>query len=486
MSINSALLAGVAGLEANTSALSAISQNIANVDTIGYKDSETSFNDLVTSANATGSYSAGGVASVTTQAVAQQGTTTQTSSPYDLAIGGQGMFVTTSSANAITATTPVLFTRAGSFSPDANGFLENSAGLYLQAWPADTNGVVQKTGNALSGLSPVNVYSIGGAVSPTTQAALGGNLSSGTAVNAAVTAGTYTPTTAADSMTAYNASTGVGVQPDATMSLQVSDSQGGSHTIQYDFLKSSTPDQWYVEVQAVPATDVTNAGGVPGQIAYGTLAFNTDGSIDLADTSLPTNLAMGASAAGAGATTVVNPPGAGSATAPGGTTGAAWATSFGVAAQNIAVSLGPVAGCAGLQQVTIGASSQTPGPINGTPYGTLSNVAIGSDGTITATFSNGDSRTIGQIPLATFPDEDGLTAVNGDAYATSTTSGAYTLQTAGTDGPAKISSSTLESSTVDLSSEFANLIVTQRAYTASSKIITTADEMTQDLLQMIR
>jgi len=87
--------------------------------------------------------------------------------------------------------------------------------------------------------------------------------------------------------------------------------------------------------------------------------------------------------------------------------------------------------------------------------------------------------------LATFPDVDGLTPVNGDAYATSTSSGAYTLQAAGPNG-AKISSSSLESSTVDLSSEFANLIVTQRAYTASSKIITTADSMVQDLLNVIR
>jgi len=395
MSLNSAILAGVAGLEANTSALSSISQNIANVNTVGYKDADTSFNDLVTAANATGTYSAGGVASVTNQSVSQQGTTTQTSSPTDLAISGQGMFVTTSGPTAITATTPVLFTRAGSFTPDANGFLKNSGGLYLQAWPADSNGVIQKTGNALSGLAPVNVSSIGGAVSPTTQAALGGILASGQTVNAAVTAGTYSPATAADSMTGYNSSTGVGVKPDATMSLQVSDSQGGSHTIQYDFLKSTTANQWYVEVQAVPASDVAVAGSVPGQIASGVVAFNTDGSLDLGDTSLPLNLAIGSSASAAtpGTATTVTAPGVtvggvntpSTNTVTGSLNAPAWATNFGVGAQTIAVSLGPVSGSSGLSEANIANSVQTPGPINGTPYGALSNVAIATDGTITAT-----------------------------------------------------------------------------------------------------
>jgi flagellar hook protein FlgE len=393
------------------------------------------------------------------------------------------MFVTTPSATAITATTPVLFTRAGSFTPDSAGYLKNAAGLYLQAWPANSTGVIQDNGASLNGLHPVNVNSIGGAVSPTTSVALNGNLNSAQTINAMVTAGTYSPTTAADSMA------GGGVTPDVTMTVQVSDSQGGQHTLQYDFLKSSTPNQWYAEIQTVPTSDVaTAAGGVAGQIAYGTVAFNSDGSIDLADTSLPLSLTIGASSAGAGTTTPVNAPGSNgvaSTTAPGATNGAAWASSFGVNTQTIALNLSPGSGSSGLTQES-SASQQSSSPVNGTPYGTLSSVAISTSGIITASFSTGASRVIGQVALATFPNANGLTAVSGDAYAASTTSGAYDLEAPGPNGPATITSSALESSTVDLSSEFANLIVTQRAYTASSKIITTADSMVQDLLSIIR
>jgi len=483
MSINSALSAGVSGLEANTSALSAISQNIANVNTVGYKSEASEFNDLVTQANATGTYSAGGVSSVVSQNVSLQGSTTQTTSPTDLAISGQGMFVTTQSATTIGATTPVLFTRAGSFTPNSQGYLENSAGLYLQAWPADGQGNILNTGTNLSGLAPVNVTSIGGAVSATTTAGINANLNASQAVSTqatdaglvvagtatpAQTAAAYDPTSATTSMTAYDATTGTGTKPDFTVPVQVSDSQGGQHTLQYDFLKSSTPNQWYVEVQAVPASDVqSGASLVPGQVATGIVAFNPDGSINTNNTTLPTSLAIGPST-GTPAATGVN-----------------WATSLGVAAQTINVSLSPGASTSGLTQDASTSAIQSVST-NGTPYGNLSSVAIDPTGVITATFDNGTNRVIGQVALATFPNVDGLTATSGDAYVSSTTSGAYSLKAAGSGGAGKIASSSLESSTVDLSAEFANLIVTQRAYTASSKIITTADQMTQDLLSIIR
>ncbi len=469
MSINSALSAGVSGLEANTSALSAISQNISNVDTVGYKSDQVDFNDLVTAANATGTYSAGGVSSVTMQNVDQQGSTTQTSSPTDLAISGQGMFVTTQSPANISATTPVLFTRAGSFTPDSNGYLENSAGLYLMAWPADSQGNILNAGSNLSSLAPVNVKSIGGAVSATTTATINANLNASQAVSAAETNSTYSPTTAADSMSAYDAANGTGVKPDFTLQVPVSDSEGGQHTLQYDFLKNSAANTWDVEVQAVPATDVQNASGdVAGQVAYGTVVFNTDGSINTSASTLPTSLSIGASS--------TTPSAAGS---------VSWAGSLGVAAQTVNISLSPGSGTSGLTQEASDSVVQSVST-NGTPYGNLSSVAIATNGTITATFNNGTNRVIGQVALATFPNVNGLTATSGDAYVSSTTSGLYSLKAPGSGGAGTVASSELESSTVDLSSEFANLIVTQRAYTASSKIITTADEMTQDLLNIIR
>ena len=147
MSINNAMLAGVSGLIANSAALSAISDNIANVNTVGYKTNNVDFDTLVTGSSASGA--AGGVSGSNAQLVAQQGTISQTSSPTDLAISGAGMFVTTTTPSAITPSSTVEYTRAGSFTPNSQGFLVNSAGLYLQGFPANSQGVVHTSAGYL-------------------------------------------------------------------------------------------------------------------------------------------------------------------------------------------------------------------------------------------------------------------------------------------------------------------------------------------------
>ncbi len=471
MSLTSAMLAGVTGLSANSSALSALSDNIANVNTYGYKENGVTFQDLVTQSNTSGAYTAGGVSSVNQQFVSAQGSIQQTSSATDLAITGQGMFVTTQAPTTIGASTAVLFTRAGSFTPDSQGYLKNAAGLYLQAYPADAQGNILSGSSSLSALSPINVNSIGGAVSASTKAGVNANLDATQVVSAQAAAvpvagpGAYN--SASNSMTAYNATTGTGVKPDFSIQVPISDSQGGQHNVQVDLLKSATADTWYAEIQSVPTSDVPAVGANPaGQIAAGTVVFNTDGSlasVNLTDSS--------GTAVGGGTTPVLSIP---------------WAASLGVTTpQSLTISLSPGVATSGLTQYS-GSSAVQSITADGTPFGQLSAVAVNSTGDLTATFSNGTSRVIGQVALATFPNVDGLTSVSGDAYVSSTTSGAYSLKTPGTGGSGTISSSALESSTVDLSAEFANMIITQRAYTASSKIITTADQMTQDLLQIIR
>ena len=224
----------------------------------------------------------------------------------------------------------------------------------------------------------------------------------------------------------------------------------------------------------MPASDVVSGPGLaPGQIASGTIAFNSDGSIDMSKTTLfgtppdPT-LSIGASSAAAPTGTQVN-----------------WASSLGVSAQQISIGIGGTTGSGTITQA-VSPSVVSSINTNGTPFGSLSSVAIGQNGMVTATFNNGTSRQIAQVALATFPNVDGLTAVNGDAYTASQQAGEYSLKVAGTGGSGTLSSSTLEGSTVDLSSEFTNLIVAQQAYDASSKVITTADEMTQSLLQVIQ
>jgi flagellar hook protein FlgE len=477
MSLNSAMLAGVSGLQANSSALAAISNDIANVNTVGYKETEVDFESLVTGTGDSSSFSAGGVLTTNQQLVAQTGQISQTNSPTDLAINGQGMFVTNSQASTPNANTEVMFTRAGSFTPDSNGFLKNTAGLYLMGWAANAQGVINTSGTNLSDLTPINVDSVGGEVSATTQASIEGNLNANGPISAAATAaatsspGAYDPV--ANSMTAYDAATNTGVQPDFTMQIPISDSLGGQHTLQVDMLKSSTANQWYAEIQTVPTSDVVNGSGPQGQIAAGTIAFNSDGSIDMSNTTLfgtPPNptLTIGASSATAPTAGQVN-----------------WAAGLGIAGQSISLGIGGTTGAGDLTQFA-SSSTVTQTVTNGTPFSNLSAIAINTAGVVTATFANGTSRSIAQVAMATFPNVDGLTAVTGDAYQASNASGNFSLQTAGEGGAGTLTSSALEASTVDLSAEFSNLIISQNAYAASSKVITTADQMTQQLLQIIQ
>jgi flagellar hook protein FlgE len=479
MSLNSAMLAGVAGLSANSAALSSISDNIANANTIGYKENETTFETLVASdTNGDGGTAAGGVIGVSQQLVTQQGLIQNTNSVTDLAIQGSGFFVVTPSSGSPGAGNPLEFTRAGSFTVDSNGNLVNAAGLYLQGWPVNSQGQVQSDPTDPSKLTTINVTSIGGAASPTSEATISANLQGDQTVSAdaTITPPAVAPAynAATNSMAMYNATAGTGVKPDFTIQVPVSDSKGGKQTLEIDLLKSSTPNQWYAEIVAVPASSVTSGAGLAnGQIATGVIAFTPNGQYDPANTTLfadPNNptISLGASNAAAPAAGQVN-----------------WASSLGVDAQSVTLSLGASGAAGGLTQFdSPSAVSQVTS--NGTTFGDLTSIKIDDNGFVTAVFDNGVTRQIAQVALATVPNPDGLTQLSGDAYRVSTASGNFTFKSAGTGGAGTISPSSLESSTVDLSTEFTNLITTQQAYSASSKVITTADNMMQDLMNVIR
>jgi flagellar hook protein FlgE len=281
-------------------------------------------------------------------------------------------------------------------------------------------------------------------------------------------------------MAAYDpdATPPVGVKPDFEVQLPIADSKGGKRTIAVSFLKSSTPNEWYAEIRAVPASDVvTGAGLVNGQIKTGKVLFTPDGRLDTD--------AMTALGAGALFTDFTNPNidlGASSATAP--AAGAVqWATGLGISDQQIRIDLG--GGTGGLTQYDSQSVVQAV-TTNGTAFGNLSNIAIDEDGFVTAVFDNGVTRRIAQVAIATFPNPDGLIAENGNAFRLSGASGGFSLKAPGTGGAGAIAPSSLESSTVDLSTEFTGLITTQRAYSASSKIITTADQMLEELLTIKR
>jgi flagellar hook protein FlgE len=166
-----------------------------------------------------------------------------------------------------------------------------------------------------------------------------------------------------------------------------------------------------------------------------------------------------------------------------GLTGYAWGAGLGISGQAIALNLATSPG--GLTQDN-SASTVESIDTDGTAFGQLDNVNIDSSGFVTATYSNGVTKKIAQVAIATFANPDGLTAVSGDAYQVSSTSGSFNLKTPGSAGAGTIADYSLETSTVDLSSQFADLITTQQAYSASAKVITTADTMEQALLQTIQ
>jgi len=590
MSINSAINAAVSGLTANSSALSAISDNIANANTVGYKSSTTEFQDLVGVASTAANYSAGGVRADTIQQISQNGTTQQTTSATDLSINGQGMFVVTSTPTP-TASDVRSYTEAGSFDVNAQGYLVNAAGYYLQGFPVNaTTGAVTVNPSDLNSLQTINVADIGGTASATTTATVNANLNSaqtvstgaaaasgGVSVVTGVTASnayttsdatpvgisaavatatnngtnadvtitsstgaTYTTTIAASDLTsaaggtasngvsysdgnyfytppagvtfsdgstpangnytvsitntsvtatAYSAASATAnmasgaVTPDATITIPIANSQGGQQTVQVDLLKSSTANQWYAEVVAPDGAIQYGANSSlnNNQLATGILSFNSDGTINLANSTLfggatsPT-LNFGASGTTPAAATLT-----GSATT--GLTGYAWGTGLGIGAQSIALNLATTPG--GITQDDSATTTESI-DANGTAFGQLDQVNIDTKGFVTATYSNGVTKQIAQVAIATFANPDGLTAVSGDAYQVSSTSGSFNLKTPGSAGAGTISPDSLETSTVDLSSQFADLITTQQAYSASAKVITTADTMEQALLQTIQ
>jgi flagellar hook protein FlgE len=160
-----------------------------------------------------------------------------------------------------------------------------------------------------------------------------------------------------------------------------------------------------------------------------------------------------------------------------------WAASTGLASQTLSVNLGTVGSSSGLTQYDT-ASSLGSSPTDGSAFGSVTGVTIAKDGTVTAQFSNGLSQAVYKVPIATFTNPDGLGQVNGNAYIATKDSGAANVNLANSGAAGGIASQSLEASTVDLATEFTNLITTQRAYSASARIVTTADQMLQELEQL--
>lgn len=465
MSINSAMAAGASGLIANSSALAAISDNIANVNTVGYKRVDTIFtpNYKIGGGGET-RYASSGVSSNSRLDVNSSGLLTPGVSATDMAIDGDGFFVVRPSPTASSSSDAVLFTRSGGFQTDSSGFLRNDAGMYLYAWPVQADGTVNQNPSNVDQLEAVNLSNIGGTANATSSVRINANLQASTTASAA--AATYDATASGTNMASGT------VTPDFQRTIQIYDTQGGVRSVTMSFLKHATnANQWHVELHVQPASDVTTGAPlIDGQIATGIVAFDTNGEIiSGAPTTLPTSITFESSdtagAVGAGAVR--------------------WAASTGVGAQTISLDLGTAGTPGGITQFN-SPSNLDSTVVDGAIFGAFAGVEVSDDGFLSARFTNGVVRKVYQLPVATVFNPNGLASVGGASFQITEDSGAFTLNAPGSGASGTIAAKTVENSNVDIATEFANLIITQRAYSASSRIITTADEMLAEAIQMKR
>jgi flagellar hook protein FlgE len=443
---------GVTGLFSQSQALGMIADNIANVNTVGFKAVRPRFSTLVTAQASADLHSPGGVQSKVEREIDAQGLLTASAVSTDIAISGSGFFTVNDQTDG---TGNTFFTRAGEFRPDKEGNLVNSGGFTLMGWPIDSNGTVQQT-NVLSAFSVLNTANLTSAPVSTSLIEIGANLP------AAATSGD------ANSLTA-----------------QVFDLQGGQHSLTLTYTKTATVNEWDITASITNAgiidpdsnNDSTNdpltttGAFAANGIRMGTMTFGTDGTLASITSTSATATDVG----------VVN------ATTNRFEMTFDFDSTTASTADRVTVALdfGTPGQADGFTQFQ---GNFTPNFIeqNGKQFGSLSAVNIDDNGITTALFDNGETRDIFQVPVITFNNPNGLQERSGNVYTETTNSGPAVALEPGRGGAGSIAPSALEQSTVDLADEFTRMIVTQRAFSASTRIITTADEMLEELTRIVR
>jgi flagellar hook protein FlgE len=416
-----ALSTALSALNAQTVAIDVVGNNLANLNTTGYKASATQFYDLVSQTMGEGgSTQVGlGVGTPLTKRNFINGQIQGTSGPLDLAIQGSGFLIVKDPGGA------TLYTRAGDLKTDKAGNLMTSTGQYIQGWSA-TNGAVN-TASPIGNL----VVPLGSLKPPvaTENMSLTANLDSRSDV-------APTPHTTA------NASFSTGVE--------VYDSLGNSHVVTVNFWNNGG-NSWDWQA-TVPGADVGSA--TDQQIGSGSLTFDATGKLTL----------------------------------PAATDPAPQLTITGLAsgANDMTVNFNLFDGTKGL----ISQFGQTSAPAaqfqDGAPSAQLSKVGIANGGAVVATYSDGQTVVMGQIAMANFVNPDSLISVGNNAFQTSGASSLASVGLPNSGGRGQILGSSLESSTVDIATEFTNLMVGQRSYQANAKVVTAADQINQVTIDLIR
>lgn len=278
MSIYGAFYAGVSGLAAQSNAMGIISDNIANVNTVGYKGTVARFSTIVAHSGLENRYAPGGVMSFPLSNIDKQGQIRASDSPTDLAVAGRGMFVV-SDRIATNNDTQFMFTRAGSFRADKQGNLRNTAGQFLRGYPiVPGGGAVPNGAGTFAGLQTVNVHNLAGKVEPTTEARMSLNLPSTgkspvastgiqqqVALNnrAAVGAG---PSTGVD-LGNFNLDSRTAAGGEVRTTTEIYDSRGNSHNVTTIFTKTAVANEWTVRLdlpEGVTARGTTGTGTFTG------------------------------------------------------------------------------------------------------------------------------------------------------------------------------------------------------------------------------
>ncbi|MCS6122051.1 flagellar hook protein FlgE [Shewanella baltica] len=452
MSFNIAL----SGIAAAQKDLNTTANNIANANTIGFKESRAEFADVYANSIFSNAKTAVGGGVATSQVAQQfhQGSLQLTSNSLDMAIKGGGFFVTSSELGTLDHS----FTRAGAFKVDSNNYMVDSAGNYLQTFPVDKDG--NSTSVSLTTAKPVQIPDFAGSPVKTENVTLQMNLN---AKAEALDPALFDPS---DGKT-YNNVT----------SMTIYDSLGESHIMTTYFVKPKNgaydgENNW-VAYYAIDNKPV-NLNGPAGTYQTDTTGDGNPDSTSTAQTAGGwTGSVLKFNSVGA----YIDSNPAVITTQPLGNTGA------GV--------LG--AGADGTQTLTVKFNSPTQyaDPFaateltqDGTTVGRLTNVEIGADGLITASYSNGSTVALARVALVRFANEQGLTQVGNTSWKASLASGQALAGEANSGTFGSISSSALEQSNIDLTTELVDLISAQRNFQANSRTLEVNNTLQQTILQI--
>lgn len=439
MSLFGAMNSAFSGLAAQSDAFGNISDNVANSQTVGFKRVDTHFVDYLTTSTALTNVP-GAVVARPDYVNSVQGTVTQTDSPLNLAVAGAGLFAVsqqTGQANGAPTFNPLQFyTRAGDFALNKDGYIVNSAGQFLNGWLANpATGAVSQ-----NAIVPIQIAQTVLNPVATSNVVLSANL----------------PATPA-------AGTGTAASP-ISSDITVYDSLGTAHTVSLGWVRNSAND-WTVSITA-PSAAIPAIG--TAQVQFGATSGNPVPAGTVGQIGAVTGSVVSAGyAAGTSATMSLS-------------------MDFGSGPQTIQLSLGTYGGSTGVTQYAGTAYNLEGLSQDGVPPGSYSGVTTQANGNIVINYNNGQTRLIAQVPLVTFNNPNALQRQNGQSFTATVGSGTPLAEQASTNGAGNLVTSSVESSNVDIASEFSKLIVAQRAYSANTKVVTTAEDMLQQTIDMKR